>query len=136
MSDHDQTMVFEGRLTRLPEAGYETTLLWKANEPELPSNKEGSLKRLQSLNRKLQREGLTEQVRCYHTRTVKKRSDRKGASHLTAKGVLHSTQKRDSQDSRNHEEEDRARWFCARNAQCTVLKRLLVLRTCSREPTQ
>ena len=37
------------------------TLPWKANHPPLPSNKGGSLKRLHSLQRKLQREGLTEE---------------------------------------------------------------------------
>lgn len=64
MADHDQSMVFDEfkeRLTRSPEGWYETTLPWKANHPELPSNKEGSLKRLKNLSRKLQREGLTEQ---------------------------------------------------------------------------
>ena len=64
MADHDQSMVFDEfkeRLTRSPEGWYETTLLWKANHAELPSNKEGSLKRLVNLSKKLQREGLTEQ---------------------------------------------------------------------------
>ena len=64
MADHDQSMVFDEfkeRLTRSPEGWYETTLPWKANHAELPSNKEGSLKRLANLSKKLQREGLTEQ---------------------------------------------------------------------------
>ena len=52
---------FKERLTRSPEGWYETTLPWKANHTELPSNKEGSLKRLKNLSRKLQRDGLTEQ---------------------------------------------------------------------------
>ena len=62
--DQSQTVVFEEfneRLTCSPEGWYETTLPWKANHPPLPSNKDGSLKRLHSLNRKLQREGLTEE---------------------------------------------------------------------------
>ena len=62
--DQSQAVVFEEfkeRLTRSPEGWYETTLPWKANHPPLPSNKDGSLKRLHSLNRKLQREGLTEE---------------------------------------------------------------------------
>ena len=62
--DQSQAVVFEEfkeRLTPSPEGWYETTLPWKANHPPLPSNKAGSLKRLHSLNRKLQREGLTEE---------------------------------------------------------------------------
>ena len=62
--DHDQSSVFDEfkeRLTRSPEGCYETTLPWKANHAELPSNKEGSLKRLKNLNKKLQHEGLTAQ---------------------------------------------------------------------------
>ena len=52
---------FKERLTRSPEGWYETTLPWKANHAELPSNKAGSLKQLKNLSRKLQREGLTAQ---------------------------------------------------------------------------
>ena len=61
-ADQDQTVVFEEfkeRLTRSPEGWYETILPWKPNYPYLPSNKENSLRRLQKLNRKLEREGLT-----------------------------------------------------------------------------
>ena len=62
--DQSQAVVFEEfeeRLTRSPEGWYDTTLPWKANHPPLPSNKGGSLKKLHSPHRKLQREGLTEQ---------------------------------------------------------------------------
>ena len=62
--DQSQAVIFEEfeeRLTRSPEGWYDTTLPWKANHPPLPSNKGGSLKRLHSLHRKLQREGLTEE---------------------------------------------------------------------------
>jgi len=62
MADHDQTMVYEEfkeQLTRSQDGWYETTLPWKANHSPLPSNKEGSLKRLKNLTRKLQREDLT-----------------------------------------------------------------------------
>ena len=52
---------FEESLKRSPQGWYDTTLTWKANHPPLPSNKGGSLKRLHSLHRKLQREGLTEE---------------------------------------------------------------------------
>ncbi|XP_044179068.1 ankyrin-3-like, partial [Acropora millepora] len=61
-ADQDQTVVFEEfkeRLTRSPEGWYETILPWKPNHQYLPSNKENSLRRLQKLNRKLEREGLT-----------------------------------------------------------------------------
>ena len=61
-ADQDQTVVFEEfkeRLTRSPEGWYETILPWKPNHPDLPSNKENSLRRLQKLNRKLERECLT-----------------------------------------------------------------------------
>ena len=62
MPDHDQSMVFDEfkeRLTRSPEGWYETTLPWRPNHPDLPSNKENSLRRLQKLNRKLERDCLT-----------------------------------------------------------------------------
>ena len=62
--EHDKSVVFEEfkeRLTHSPESWYETTLTWKVNHPQLPSNKQGSLRRLKSLTWKLQRKGLTEQ---------------------------------------------------------------------------
>ena len=62
MADHDQSSVFDEFKERLmcsPEGWYETTLPWNANRVELPSNKEGSLKWLKSLNKKLQHKGLT-----------------------------------------------------------------------------
>ena len=49
-ADQDQTVVFKEfkeRLTRSPEGWYETILPWKPNHPDLPSNKENSLRRLQ-----------------------------------------------------------------------------------------
>ena len=55
MPDHDQSVVFDEfkeRLTHSPEGWYETTLPWKPNHPDLPSNK-------QKLNRKLERDCLT-----------------------------------------------------------------------------
>ena len=38
---------------RRPEGWYETGLLWKGNHPPLANNKEGSIKRLESLVKKL-----------------------------------------------------------------------------------
>ena len=64
VAEHDQSMVYEEfkeKLTRSQEGWYETTLPWKANHSPLPSNKEGSLKRLKNLTRKLQREDLTDE---------------------------------------------------------------------------
>ena len=61
-ADQDQTVIFEEfkeRLTRSPEGWYETILPWKPNHPDVPSNKENSLRRLQKLNRKLECDCLT-----------------------------------------------------------------------------
>ena len=64
MTDHDQSFVFDEfkeQLTLSPEGWYETNLPWKANHAPLSPNKEGSLKRLKNLSKKLQREALTAQ---------------------------------------------------------------------------
>ena len=47
---------FKEQLVRNPEGWYETGLLWKGNHPPLPSNKCGSLKRLDSLVKKLEKQ--------------------------------------------------------------------------------
>ena len=63
-SDNDQSFVFQEfkeQLTRSLEGWYETGLPWKPNHPSLPNNKQGGLKRLTSLHRKLERDGLSEQ---------------------------------------------------------------------------
>ena len=60
---HDQSVVFnefKEQLTRSPEGWYETALPWKPNHPYLPNNERGSLKRLGSLTKRLQRENLME----------------------------------------------------------------------------
>ncbi|XP_046864614.1 uncharacterized protein LOC124459130, partial [Xenia sp. Carnegie-2017] len=62
-AEHDQSMVyneFKEQLTRSPEGWYETGLPWRGNHPPLPSNKTGSIRRLESLERRLQRKKLTE----------------------------------------------------------------------------
>ena len=46
---------FKEQLTRSEEGWYETALPWKGNHPPLPSNREGSLRRLNSLLRKLRK---------------------------------------------------------------------------------
>ena len=62
LQDHpvgDQDLVFEEfkeQLTRNPQGWYETGLLWKGNHPPLPNNKHGSLKRLENLVRKLEKQ--------------------------------------------------------------------------------
>ena len=126
MLDHDQTMVFEefkGRLTRSPEAWYETTLPWKANKPELPSNKEGSLKRLQSLNRKLQREGLTEQYDAIIQEQLKEGVIEKAPPVSQQKEffISHKSVIRKTAETTKISE-DRVQWFWARMARCTALK--------------
>jgi hypothetical protein len=63
-SDNNQSFVldeFTEQLTRSPEGWYETSLPWKPNHPSLPNNKQGSIKRLASLHRKLQKDELSEQ---------------------------------------------------------------------------
>ena len=50
---------FQEQLTRDEEGWYETGLPWCGNHPVLPSNSEGSLTRLTSLNRKLKHQNLT-----------------------------------------------------------------------------
>ena len=46
---------FQEQLTRSPEGWYQTGLPWKACHPPLPSNEAGSLKRLNSLTKQLER---------------------------------------------------------------------------------
>ena len=54
----DQSVVYEEfseQLRRSEEGWYETGLPWKGNHPPLPNNKEGSLRRLACLVRKLEK---------------------------------------------------------------------------------
>ena len=48
---------FKEQLRRSEDGWYETGLPWKGNHPPLPNNKEGSLRRLTSLVRKLEKNG-------------------------------------------------------------------------------
>ena len=52
---------FKEQLVRSMEGWYATGLPWRANHPPLPNNKNGSLRRLQSLSRKLESQHLTTQ---------------------------------------------------------------------------
>ena len=55
----DQDVVceeFKEQLVRNPEGWYETGLRWKGNHPPLPDNQHGSLRRLQNLARKLEKQ--------------------------------------------------------------------------------
>ena len=55
----DQDLVYEEfkkQLVRSPEGWYETGLLWKGNHLLLPDNQHGSLRRLQNLGRKLEKQ--------------------------------------------------------------------------------
>ena len=62
LQDHpagDQDLVyqeFKEQLVRSPNGWYETGLLWKGNHPPLPNNKHGSLKRLENLVKKLEKQ--------------------------------------------------------------------------------
>ena len=49
---------FKEQLTRSSDGRYETVLPWKGDHPSLPSNRDGSLSRLNSLLRRLQRTGM------------------------------------------------------------------------------
>lgn len=58
---HDQGevyMEFREQLSRNETGWYEAALPWKGNHPPLPSNKQGSLRRLENLKRKLERTGM------------------------------------------------------------------------------
>ena len=60
----DQRMVceeFKKQLERNPAGWYETKLPWKANQPDLPTNGVGSIRRLERLIRKLHRDGQYEE---------------------------------------------------------------------------
>ena len=50
---------FREQLQRSNEGWYETGLPWKGNHPPLPSNKNGSLRRLNNLQGKLEQKGIT-----------------------------------------------------------------------------
>ena len=59
---HDQEAVhaeFREQLVRHPNGWYETGLLWKKSHPPLPSNKQGSLRRLDRLHHRLNRMEVT-----------------------------------------------------------------------------
>ena len=61
--EHEQDIVyaqFKEQLRCDSPGWYETGLPWKLNHPPLPSNKQGSTRRLESLMRKLDRTDLTE----------------------------------------------------------------------------
>jgi len=60
LKDHHDNVYeeFKEQLVRSPEGWYETGLLWKANHPHLPNNKTGSLQRLKTLVRKLERQPM------------------------------------------------------------------------------
>ena len=52
---------FKEQLTRSEEGWYETSLPWQVNHPPLPNNKSGSLKRLDNLVRKFEKQNIIEQ---------------------------------------------------------------------------
>jgi hypothetical protein len=61
LPENDQDIVyaeFQEQMRRDPAGWYETGLPWKGNHPPLPSNKQGSVRRLESLMRKLNRSSI------------------------------------------------------------------------------
>ena len=61
---HDQSEVyseFKEQLYRYPSGWYETGLPWKGGHPLIPTNKQGSLRRLENLQRKLKRQEIEEE---------------------------------------------------------------------------
>ena len=61
-AEHDQGSVyseFKEQLVRSPNGWYETGLPWRGNHPPLLSNREGSLRRLNNLVKRLNRDGIT-----------------------------------------------------------------------------
>jgi hypothetical protein len=54
---------FKEQLVRSEEAWYETGLPWRGNHPPLPNNRNGSLRRLRSLTRKLESQHLATQYK-------------------------------------------------------------------------
>lgn len=61
---NDQSSVyaeFKEQLVRHEEGWCETSLPWRGNHPVLPNNKDGSLRRLACLSKKLERQELTNQ---------------------------------------------------------------------------
>ena len=57
--DVDQNLMYEDfkeQLVRSPKGWCETGVLWKGNHPPLPYNKQESLKRLDDLMRKLEKQ--------------------------------------------------------------------------------
>ena len=62
-SEHDQLTVYEEfkeQLNRSPEGWYETGLPWRGNHPPLKDDREGSLRRLTDLQKRLKKRDLTE----------------------------------------------------------------------------
>ena len=60
----DQSMVhseFLEQLERSPEGWYQTRLPWKGNHPPLPSNEQGSLRRLKTLTQRLTKNGTLDE---------------------------------------------------------------------------
>ena len=61
LGDQEQVhLEFKEQLTRSPEGWYETGLTWRGNHPPLPNNEAGSLKRLESTIRKLEKNRILE----------------------------------------------------------------------------
>lgn len=61
LGDQEQVhLEFKEQLTRSPEGWYETGLPWRGNHPSLPKKEAGSLKRLESMIQKLEKNSILE----------------------------------------------------------------------------
>lgn len=77
-SANDQDVVyseFKEQLIRYPDGFYQTGRPWKGGHPPLPTNKSGSLKRLQQLLKKLERTNTYTSMT-----TLSRNSEKKGLS--------------------------------------------------------
>ena len=109
ITDHDQTKVYEEfkeQLMRSQEGWYETTLPWKANRSLPRTNKEGSLKRLNNLIKKLQREDLTGEYNDIIQEKLTEGNIEKAPRFPARERVLHPTQVHNSQVRRNYQDEN------------------------------
>ena len=91
----DQDVVceeFKEQLVRDPEGWYETGLRWKGNHPPLPDNQHGSLRRLQNLTRKLEKQpGMLEKYDAIIQDQLSEGIVEKSAQRTARESVLYPT---------------------------------------------
>lgn len=93
-STNDQDVVhseFKEQLICHPDGYYQTSLPWKGSHPPLPSNKTGSLKRLQQLLRKLKRTNTYDQYSAIIQEQKKRKNYRTSSSRTQWDRILHTS---------------------------------------------